>query len=586
MASSSTNPAPGLSKAAASKIADEWEAEVKRLIEHQDRDAWNDAQNALYEGLVSFQFSTTLAALTVWFIVSCFCRLETIPISERRLSPLGIPRQCIHVSKRMAKYDEYVEERAARTTTGVREDADQTERGTETQGDRGREKGKEGAGKGKQKAEEKEVEEKRGKVESEKVQEVKVVKKTGDVVLRAPEVRTEVRSRKTREEEGDGVTGSEDERTTGQGEKKGNRKRGLVHAPGGRMTVPRAKKKEIKSDAVVLSSGDEEEAPRSRGKPKPKPLPVEEKKSKGKAKPKGKGKPKRKVGPEGKEDEGRTPRTKSKRRPLSDDDEEEKDDDNDHDDDEEEEEEEEEEVRVEDEAEDRNSKTPLARARQRQGSKKLPQGDSDNLPKYLELDDKCGQCSKAKLKCVWTVEAIKKSGAKACTRCKERKIGCINGFRSSGPMLVDLTTPLDLEDHIADRLAGPQSHADGVPRAGVAGENPEVPTTLGELLIELLSTVRAVKEENEELRSEVKVLSRTLGTIMAYDTQNHRQVMEQFESLPSKIQAALPSPFLPLPPHDVRRAMYRRGTSPRPNPPTSCSCTAPPSYSYRQPPDT
>lgn len=96
MASSSTNPAPGLSKAAASKIADEWEAEVKRLIEHQDRDAWNDAQNALYEGLVSFQFSTTLAALTVWFIVSCFCRLETIPISERRLSPLGIPRQCIH----------------------------------------------------------------------------------------------------------------------------------------------------------------------------------------------------------------------------------------------------------------------------------------------------------------------------------------------------------------------------------------------------------------------------------------------------------------------------------------------------------
>ena len=84
------------------------------------------------------------------------------------------------VSKRMAKYDEYVEERAARTTTGVREDADRTERGTETQGDRGREKGKEGAGKGKQKAEEKEVEEKRGKVESEKVQEVKVVKKMGD----------------------------------------------------------------------------------------------------------------------------------------------------------------------------------------------------------------------------------------------------------------------------------------------------------------------------------------------------------------------------------------------------------------------
>ena len=53
MASTSKTPKPQVSEEAAHKMADEWEAEVTRLIAEQNDEAWNNAQPALYDALVS-----------------------------------------------------------------------------------------------------------------------------------------------------------------------------------------------------------------------------------------------------------------------------------------------------------------------------------------------------------------------------------------------------------------------------------------------------------------------------------------------------------------------------------------------------
>ena len=290
-----------------------------------------------------------------------------------------------------------------------------------------------------------------------------------------------------------------------------------VNRDGGKMTVSvrnLPKKKVKKSPETVPSSEDEEEVkPVSKERPKRKKRALEEDEEK----PKSKEKSKRRVPVA---EKGRVTR-KKERVPVSDDDEEM-----------EEEEEEEEDIEDDEESEAADTKTPLARAQARPTKKKrLPTGDSKDLPMHLEVDDKCARCAKLKQKCFWTTEAIKKSGPKACMQCKERKIGCVNGFKNSGPVLLDLETPLG---DLADVLA-PAPHTEGVPRPGVLGESDGVPHTLGELLVELLNTGRTAREENAELRAEVKNLSRTLGTIIRYNQQHHGALMDELAALPSKV---------------------------------------------------
>jgi len=134
-----------------------------------------------------------------------------------------------------------------------------------------------------------------------------------------------------------------------------------------------------------------------------------------------------------------------------------------------------------------------------------------------------------KVTCLWTPEAIKKSGPKACWRCKTKKVGCINSYCASGPVMVDLATPLE---ELIEHLTPPTSDAMGVPRSGIAGEA-ENPTTLGELLVEVLANIRAVKEENTELKAQMKSIQGTLDSIMAYNSKSHLQVMEAVKNLPT-----------------------------------------------------
>ena len=178
----------------------------------------------------------------------------------------------------------------------------------------------------------------------------------------------------------------------------------------------------------------------------------------------------------------------------------------------------------ESEEEEEEEVSPLERARQRAESKAPAPPPAD----CIEVEDKCARCTKMKTTCLWTPEAIKKAGPKACWRCKMKKVGCINSYRSSGPVPIDLGTPLeDLVDH----LSPPVSNAAGVPRSGTAGEA-ENPTTLGELLVEVLANTRAVKEENMELKGQMKALRQAFDSMVAHNAQSHRQVLDAIKDIP------------------------------------------------------
>ena len=192
--------------------------------------------------------------------------------------------------------------------------------------------------------------------------------------------------------------------------------------------------------------------------------------------------------------------------------------------------------RKEDSEEDEEDVTPLERARQRAESKALAPPPED----CIEVEDKCTRCAKMKVTCLWTPEAIKKSGPKACWRCKTKKVGCINSYRSSGPVMVDLATPLE-------HLTPPTSDAAGVPRSGIAGKA-ENPTTLGKLLVEVLANIRAVKEENMELKAKMKSIQGTLDSMMAHDSKSHLQVMEAVNKLPMIPRREFSIPVALLPP--------------------------------------
>jgi hypothetical protein len=150
---------------------------------------------------------------------------------------------------------------------------------------------------------------------------------------------------------------------------------------------------------------------------------------------------------------------------------------------------------------------------------------------YVAGDDKdrCGHCEKAQVTCFWLRGALNKAGARACWSCKTAKRGCIYGFRNSGPTAVDLSTPLGT---LVDRLEPPASESEGVPRAGILGEAAALPTTLGELLVDLLGEVRAVREENRELKRQINAIQRTLDTTSTYDVKYHQDVMERLEGIP------------------------------------------------------
>jgi len=177
------------------------------------------------------------------------------------------------------------------------------------------------------------------------------------------------------------------------------------------------------------------------------------------------------------------------------------------------------------EEEDGEDITPLERARQRAESKAPAPPPED----CIEVEDKCARCVKMKVTCLWTLEAIKKSGPKACWRCKTKKVGCINSYRASGPVMVDLATLLE---ELIEHLTPPTSDAAGVPRSGIAGKA-ENPTTFGELLVEVLANTCAVKEENMELKAQMKLIQGTLDSMMAYDSKSHLQVMEAIKNLPT-----------------------------------------------------
>jgi hypothetical protein len=298
----------------------------------------------------------------------------------------------------------------------------------------------------------------------------------------------------------------------------------LVHRDNGRMTTERRKSavvqpkergKKIKSASVVGTTDDEVEVERkgnadaeesgkkkAQRKPRADESDAEEQEDKAKGRRRGNALPK--VVREDSESEGEE-NTKGKRKVVAEDTRQRK--------------------RKEDSEEDEEDVTPLERARQRAESKAPAPPPED----CIEVEDKCARCVKMKVTCLWTPEAIKKSGPKACWRCKTKKIGCINSYRGSGPVMVDLATPLeDLIEH----LTPPTSDAAGVPRSGIAGEA-ENPTTLGELLVEVLANIRAVKEENMELKAQMKSIQGTLDSMMAHDSKSHLQVMEAVNKLPT-----------------------------------------------------
>jgi hypothetical protein len=195
-----------------------------------------------------------------------------------------------------------------------------------------------------------------------------------------------------------------------------------------------------------------------------------------------------------------------------------------------------------------NSKTVMEKVRERAEIKSKANSPPGHYV-AVEERDKCGQCAKLQTACHWIPGALKKVGPKACWQCKCRKTGCTPSFRASGPIQVDLSTPLD---DLVDRLAPPPSGSDGIPRAGILGEA-TVPMTLGELLVDILSEVRSMREENRELKKEIDIINRTLVTTSTYDVKYHQDVMETLQGLPGTLGHALGEQIKGLPESIHRR---------------------------------
>jgi len=278
--------------------------------------------------------------------------------------------------------------------------------------------------------------------------------------------------------------------------KKDKAPRALVHRDNSQMTVERRKLaavqlkewgKKIKSTSVVGTMDEEgevkrkgdvdtEESGRKKAQRKPRADESDAEEQEDKAKGRHRGSALPKVIWEDSDSEGEE-KTKSKQKVVAEDTRQRK--------------------RKEDsEEEDGEDITLLKRARQ-QAKLKAPAPPPEDC---IEVKDKCTRCVKMKVTCLWTPEAIKKSGPKACWRCKTKKVGCINSYCTLGPVMVDLTTPLE---ELIEHLTPPMSDAAGVPRSGITGET-ENPMTLSELLVEVLANIRAVKEENTELKAQIK----------------------------------------------------------------------------------
>ena len=90
MASSSNVSRPHMSEAAANQMADEWETQVTRLIEQNDRVAWNNAQRELYEGLVSSFCHLSITHSLLSFAVTRYTGPQAISLPCRRIPPLRV----------------------------------------------------------------------------------------------------------------------------------------------------------------------------------------------------------------------------------------------------------------------------------------------------------------------------------------------------------------------------------------------------------------------------------------------------------------------------------------------------------------
>jgi hypothetical protein len=139
------------------------------------------------------------------------------------------------------------------------------------------------------------------------------------------------------------------------------------------------------------------------------------------------------------------------------------------------------------------SKAPLEIVKNRAVAKAKAEKPPAN---YVAGDDRdrCGQCEKARVTCHWLIGALSKPAVRACWACKSVKRGCTRNFRNPRPTAVNLSTPLG---SLVERIAPPASESAGVPRPGILGEAAALPTTLGELLVDLLGEVRAMREENQ-----------------------------------------------------------------------------------------
>jgi hypothetical protein len=381
--------------------------------------------------------------------------------------------------------------------------------------------GKKGEGEKVEKEKEPMVKKKRAREEEEQTSEVEVVESGAKGKSKGKET---PKKKPRREEEFVG-SGSEEEKKKRVPKPKRQR-------DGGYMSVP--KKRAVLSPSVVAS---DEEVPRPKRKQKKKAQAVEEK-------PVSNARGKRKTEPV---EDVRAPRKKSKQEPESDakeDEDEDRDEHSENDDDEEE------------------KKAPIEIARARGGKKKpLPKGESKELPQFVEVEDKCALCAKNHDKCIWTIEAIKKSGAKACTRCNAKKTGCVPGFKNSGPVVLDMRTALG---ELVDSIAPIPSSSRGLPRAGVVGDSTEHPTSIGQLLVEVLNTARAVREENQELRSEVNNISGTLGMMVNYDNEHRRELVKELASMLAQA-AAPPSPHYAMSSHIPPRTSLDAMSLPRPS---------------------
>jgi hypothetical protein len=202
---------------------------------------------------------------------------------------------------------------------------------------------------------------------------------------------------------------------------------------------------------------------------------------------------------------------------------------------------------------------PLLKAQRRSALKKESK-EPKKLPKnppieWFPVQERCALCARLKVDCFWADGAPGKEGPKCCYKCRQRKTVCINGFATQADKVkVDLSTPLG---DLIERLAPPPSDDPDVPRSGVAGENANGPTTLGDLLVDILVALRQTKEENVELKKEVKGLQRTVETMATYDSATHREVMANLEGLPAEIVRRSRNSISPRP---------RRSTTPRPEP--------------------